>query len=67
MQCPLCRSQSFYIKDPNDEYEMYRFDVREGQVCFDSEIDTSLIPALTDSTETFCDKCSWHGKFTTAA
>ena len=25
--CPYCSSQSFYVKAPQDEYEIYEFDL----------------------------------------
>ncbi len=65
MQCPVCKSLTFYVKDIDDEYETYRFDFRDNQVCFDPEVNPSDIPELTGETETYCDKCAWHGKFKT--
>ena len=32
MKCPLCGCVSFYVKDPDDAYETYEFDWRDGRV-----------------------------------
>jgi hypothetical protein len=62
MKCPLCRSQHFYVKDPQDAYETYPFNCAEGSICFDPEVDLSAIPSIDAETETFCNQCAWHGK-----
>ena len=64
-KCPLCGSQRFYVKDAEDEFELYEFDLKEGEIAFDSEVSASELPAITDETETYCDKCAWHGKIDT--
>ena len=64
-KCPLCGSQRFYIKDAKDQFEIYEFDLKEGEIAFDSEVSDSELPAITDETETYCDKCAWHGKIET--
>jgi hypothetical protein len=53
---------NFYIKDPDDEYETYEFEIREGRVAFSFEDEASLAPEVEGETETYCNKCSWHGK-----
>lgn len=63
MQCPLCRSRTFYVKDPDDPYELYRFDVTDGRICFEPELDPAQTPEIREGTETWCDKCAWHGNF----
>jgi len=65
MKCPVCRSQKFYVRDPEDEYEIYSFNCREESVCFDTDVDTSKAPVISSDTETFCNQCAWHGKFGT--
>jgi hypothetical protein len=62
MKCPLCRSQHFYIKDPQDAYETYPFNCAEGSIYFDPDVDPSGIPSIDAETETFCNQCAWHGK-----
>jgi len=52
-----------HVKDPDDEYEMHEFDLKGGEVIFTAEEADAGKPELRDETETFCDNCSWHGKF----
>ena len=61
MKCPQCGCEKFYVKDPDDEYETYEFAWRDGNVEFSADVDSSSCPEVCDDTETFCDKCSWHG------
>jgi hypothetical protein len=65
MKCPTCGCEKFYIKDAEDEYELYEFTASGGKVEFDAALETQDIPELTNEIETFCDKCAWHGKFET--
>ena len=62
MKCPTCGCDEFYVKDPDDEYEIYNFTLRNGKIEFDSGLDTSTLPEVTNQSETFCDRCAWHGK-----
>ena len=65
-QCPFCGAQSFYVKDPDDQYEIFEFDLAEGQVQFKPQDEgASLPPPIREETETYCGLCSWHGKFNT--
>ncbi|UCG12666.1 MAG: hypothetical protein JSU72_19675 [Deltaproteobacteria bacterium] len=59
--CPLCGSQSFYVKDAEDEYEIYEFDLKGGEIVFTPEAGTSELPEVGGDTETFCNRCAWHG------
>lgn len=61
-KCPLCGSESFYVKDPVDEFEIYEFDLKEDGIVFDVEVDESELPELGEESETYCNKCAWHGK-----
>ena len=63
MKCPTCGCERFYVKDVNDEYEIFEFTVSKGQIEFDENLDTQNLPKVTNEIETFCDKCAWHGKF----
>jgi hypothetical protein len=62
-KCPFCGSQSFYVKNPEDQYEVYEFDLQGGQVQFKSGEDSGIPPDIGDETETYCGLCAWHGKF----
>ena len=61
-QCPLCGSESFYVKDPADPYEIYEFDLKDGKIVFNSDTDESEIPEVQGETETYCNRCAWHDK-----
>jgi hypothetical protein len=58
MKCPVCGSLKFFVKDPADEYETHEFDLRDGQAVFPDE-SQEVLPV----TETYCNRCAWHGKF----
>ena len=58
MKCPVCGSQKFFLKDPADEYETYEFELKDGQAKFAVEPQ-----AMLPETETYCHRCSWHGRF----
>jgi hypothetical protein len=62
MKCPDCKSERFYVKDPDDEYEVYTFSCPDDVVCFDEEVDAGEAPAVDAGTETFCERCAWHGR-----
>lgn len=63
MKCPFCRSEHFFVKDPEDAYETYAFRCRDESICFDPDVDASLAPLIDTDTETFCSQCAWHGKY----
>ncbi|MDD3580030.1 MAG: hypothetical protein PHW74_03290 [Desulfobacca sp.] len=62
-KCPVCGSKSFYVRDPDEEYEIYEFDLQEGNIVFNPNNPGSDLPAIEDNTDTYCCKCSWTGKF----
>lgn len=63
MKCPDCGTQHFYVKDPEDQYNISEFTLEKGKIEFqDSPDDTEPIP-VTDNTEIFCDTCAWHDTF----
>ena len=61
MACHMCGCTRFFWKDPDDEYEVYAFDLKGREVVFDEE-DSFDAPGIDDERETFCDHCAWHGK-----
>jgi hypothetical protein len=65
MKCPICGCPEFYVKDPDDEYELYAFTCSGDDIVFDAPIDENGAPPINDSTETYCNKCAWHGKMET--
>jgi hypothetical protein len=34
MKCPACGSQSFYTKDPEDQFHIFEFDLKDGEIIF---------------------------------
>jgi hypothetical protein len=46
-----------------NEYETYEFELHDGKVAFGPDVDTTSCPEVCYDTETYCDKCSWHGAF----
>jgi len=63
MKCPTCGCETFYVKDPEDEFEIHEFSCSEGMIEFSDDIDAQDRPDIKADTETFCNKCAWHGKF----
>ena len=63
MECPLCGCQDFFVKDPEDEFETHEFSVAGDEVSFSADAEGALVPEVRNTTETFCNRCSWHGKF----
>ena len=61
MKCPVCGCEKFFVKDPDDEYESYEIELKEGQVAFCDPGEAGELEIVSD-TEAFCDKCVWHGK-----
>ena len=63
MNCPVCGSLNFFVKDPDDEFETYEFELKGRDVVFNPEAAESGNPDLKADTEVFCEKCAWHDKF----
>ena len=53
----------FYVKNPDDEYDICEFEFADGEIVFNPELDEADRPEIKDETETFCDRCAWHGQF----
>jgi hypothetical protein len=51
MKCPLCQSETFFVKDSEDEYTYYEFTCSGGDIRFDSEVDAAEVPEVHDETE----------------
>lgn len=60
-KCPDCGARRFYVKE---NYDIFEFDLtEEGVIQFVEEDDSA--PKIVDETKTYCDRCTWHGKFST--
>jgi hypothetical protein len=57
MKCPTCGSVHFYARDPEDEYEEYRFSLQGEEIL----PETADALAVIRQSEAFCERCSWHG------
>jgi hypothetical protein len=62
MKCPVCGCQEFYVKDPEDAFETHGFSVASGEVRFAADGLGAPVPGIEEATETYCDRCSWHGR-----
>ena len=63
VKCPDCGSQGFYVKDPEDQYNISEFDVIDGEIVV-TAVETGSDPLdVSDDTETFCNRCAWHDQF----
>jgi len=65
MKCPLCGCVEFYVKNPDDEYDIYEFTCKDGDISYEADADADDMPPVSDSTEAYCNKCAWHGKVET--
>ena len=63
MKCPVCGCMNFFVKDPEDEYETYEFDVKKSGVNFHPEVNESDVPEIKEKTQCYCSQCAWNGKF----
>ena len=62
MACPICKSDQFYVKNPDDDFDIYEFQYEAGKVTFaDSELDAE-VGDITQKREVYCQRCAWHGK-----
>ena len=58
-KCPMCGSLGFFVKDPADEYETRQFTLGEGKAVCSDPTDA---PLVANAAESFCSRCSWHGR-----
>jgi hypothetical protein len=63
MACPKCGCKSFFVKDPNNEQDVFSFDLEAGGVVFSEDVDASQCPEMDEKTKIECSDCSWHGKY----
>ena len=62
-KCPVCGCARFYVKNPEDQYDICEFDCIDGRPVFDPELDEDQCPEVSGQTETYCNQCAWHGPF----
>ena len=61
--CPFCGCREFYVKDPDDAFEVHAFEIRDEEIVFHDLEEDGNAPEVQDQTETYCESCAWHGKF----
>ncbi len=64
-KCPDCGSRRFYVKDPEDVYTIFEFDMHDGEIIPSGQQTDSCPLEVTEETETFCNRCAWHDTFKT--
>lgn len=62
-KCPDCGCTHFYVKDPDDQYNISEFELVEGEITYTGEEAEGGHLRIGDETETYCDKCAWHDQF----
>lgn len=62
MACPICQSNHFYVKDPEDEFEIYECKCQDGQIQYEDDDAEDDAPKMSDNPEIYCQRCAWHGK-----
>lgn len=63
MQCPDCGCNRFYVKDPDDQYNISEFELVDGRIIYSDEGDGEEPVKVSEDTETYCDQCAWHDRF----
>jgi hypothetical protein len=59
-KCPLCGSQKFFVRNPEDFYDTVEFEFKGGEIA--PCTDEGDAPDIGEETETHCCRCTWHGK-----
>lgn len=61
--CRLCGAKRFYIKNPDDAWETWKFEKKGDEIKWLLDEDQDEPPPLTAETQIFCDNCVWRGQF----
>lgn len=64
-RCPVCGCERFYVKHPDDAFEVYEFECRDGLPVFDPHVDGDEAPEIRADTEAYCNRCAWHDRYET--
>ncbi len=62
MACPICKSNDFYTKNPDDDLDIFEFRYEDGRVHYEDEDAESDAPQMSENSEIYCQRCTWHGK-----
>jgi len=52
------------VKNTEDEYEIRKFDLKDGKILCRGEEGTKRHHIQEGGTETYCSRCAWHGRLT---
>jgi len=52
--CPVCRAQGFYLRLPEDQYEIYEFEITDGNLAFKPDSNKPDDLELSAETEIYC-------------
>ncbi len=63
--CPYCGAKHFYVKDPEDQYNIFNFSLADGAIEYSDTAAGADNIQLSEDTEIFCEKCAWHDKMKT--
>ena len=62
MACPICKSDQFFVKDPDDDYEIFEFQYKNGEIRFADAGAEAGVAEIGEKREIYCQRCAWHGK-----
>ena len=60
MTCPQCKSEKFYVKDPEDAYDTHEFETGKDGFQF---ADPECALEISAEQKIYCSCCAWHGRF----
>lgn len=61
MTCPFCKSDQFYVKDTEDEWETFDFECKGGLIQFSDPDHASLNDQIEPDRTVYCQRCAWNG------
>ena len=62
MKCPVCGAREFFVKDPDDPFSAYEFELKDDAAVFADRTQEEEAPELTGAIETYCTRCAWHDR-----
>ena len=62
-KCPICGSNEFHVKNPDDVFDVCQFECRDGRIVFAPDLEPAEIPEICNETIAYCNRCAWHDRF----
>ena len=62
-KCPVCGCERFHVKNPQDAFDVYEFECRDGRPVFDADTDPGEAPEIRAETVAYCNRCAWHDRY----